>query len=142
MKVKLGDIASVYPLLMKSSWSKMSGKAKHRMICILQAIKPHFNEFNGLREDTVKKLAGEDYQEAVRKIQNPPADLPEKEKDEALKLVRSSDEAYAKFMQETAAKEVEVDYQMLGEEDFEALLDGSKDLSPQELLLLSELISE
>ena len=32
MKVKIGEIVNVYPLIMKSSFEKMSGKAKYQMI--------------------------------------------------------------------------------------------------------------
>lgn len=141
MKVKIGEIVNVYPLIMKSSFEKMSGKAKYQMIQIIKAFKEPARTFEELRQDAVRKLAGEDYQQSLEKVRKP-NDYKEDEVKEALKVVKTSDEAYAKFMQEESEKEVEVDYQMLKEDDFEALLDGSKDLSPQELLLLSELISE
>ena len=141
MKVKIGEIVNVYPLIMKSSFEKMSGKAKYQMIQIIKAFKEPARTFEELRQDAVRKLPGEDYQQSLEKVRKP-NDYKEDEVKEALKVVKTSDEAYAKFMQEESEKEVEVDYQMLKEDDFEALLDGSKDLSPQELLLLSELISE
>ena len=141
MKVKVGEIVNVYPVIMKSSFAKMNGKAKLGMVRIIKAMKPVASEFEEVRQDAIKKLAGDDYQQALPKVQKP-NDYKEDEVKEALKVVKASDEAYAKFMQEECEKEVEVDYQMLKEDDFEALLEGSKDLTPQELMLLSELISE
>lgn len=140
-KVKIGEIVNVYPLIMKSSFEKMSGKAKFQMIQIIKAFKEPARSFEELRQDAVRKLAGEDYQQSLEKVRKP-NDFQEDEVKEALKVVKTSDEAYAKFIQEESEKEVEVDYQMLKEDDFEALLEGSKDLTPQELMLLSELISE
>lgn len=140
-KVKIGEIVNVYPLIMKSSFEKMSGKAKFQMIQIIKAFKEPARSFEELRQDAVRKLAGEDYQQSLEKVRKP-NDFQEDEVKEALKVVKASDEAYAKFMQEECEKEVEVDYQMLKEDDFEALLEGSNNLTPQELMLLSELISE
>ena len=140
-KVKIGEIVNVYPLIMKSSFEKMSGKAKFQMIQIIKAFKEPARSFEELRQDAVRKLAGEDYQEAIKKVQNP-KDYSEDEVKEALKVAKTSDDAYSKFVQEECEKEVEVEFELLKEDDFESLLEGSKDLTPQELMMLSELICE
>lgn len=141
MKVKVGEIVNVYPVIMKSSFAKMNGKAKLGMVRIIKAMKPIVSEFEEVRQDAIKKLAGEDYQEAIKKVQNP-KDYSEDEVKEALKVAKTSDDAYSKFVQEECEKEVEVEFELLKEDDFESLLEGSKDLTPQELMMLSELISE
>lgn len=141
MKVKIGEIVNVYPVIMKSSFSKMSGKAKLGMVRIIKVMKPIASEFEEVRQDAIKKLAGEDYQEAIKKVQNP-KDYSEDEVKEALKVAKTSDDAYSKFVQEECEKEVEVEFELLKEDDFESLLEGSKDLTPQELMMLSELICE
>lgn len=141
MKVKVGEIVNVYPVIMKSSFSKMNGKAKLGMVRIIKAMKPIASEFEEVRQDAIKKLAGEDYQEAIKKVQNP-KDYSEDEVKEALKVAKTSDDAYSKFVQEECEKEVEVEFELLKEDDFESLLEGSKDLTPQELMMLSELICE
>ena len=141
MKVKVGEIVNVYPVIMKSSFAKMNGKAKLGMVRIIKAMKPVVSEFEEVRQDAVKKLAGEDYQEAIKKVQNP-KDYSEDEVKEALKVAKTSDDAYSKFVQEECEKEVEVEFELLKEDDFESLLEGSKDLTPQELMMLSELICE
>lgn len=141
MKVKVGEIVNVYPVIMKSSFSKMNGKAKLGMVRIIKAMKPVVSEFEEVRQDAIKKLAGEDYQEAIKKVQNP-KDYSEDEVKEALKVAKTSDDAYSKFVQEECEKEVEVEFELLKEDDFESLLEGSKDLTPQELMMLSELICE
>lgn len=141
MKVKIGDVVNVYPVIMKASFEKMSGKAKLKMIHVIKSLKPVTKSFGDVREDAVKKLAGQDYQDALKKVRQP-NDYKEEDVKEALKVVQASDEAYAKFIREETEKEIEVDYEMLDEEDFTALLEGSKDLTPQELMLLSELIAE
>lgn len=139
MKVKVGEIVNVYPVIMKSSFAKMNGKAKLGMVRIIKAMKPIVSEFEEVRQDAIKKLAGEDYQEAIKKVQNP-KDYSEDEVKEALKVAKTSDDAYSKFVQEECEKEVEVEFELLKEDDFESLLEGSKDLTPQELMMLSELI--
>lgn len=141
MKVKIGEIVNVYPVIMKSSFSKMNGKAKLGMVRIIKAMKPVASEFEEVRQEAIKKLAGEDYQEAIKKVQNP-KDYSEDEVKEALKVAKTSDDAYSKFVQEECEKEVEVEFELLKEDDFESLLEGSKDLTPQELMMLSELICE
>lgn len=141
MKVKVGEIVNVYPVIMKSSFAKMNGKAKLGMVRIIKAMKPVVSEFEEVRQDAIKKLAGEDYQEAIKKVQNP-KDYSEDEVKEALKVAKTSDDAYSKFVQEECEKEVEVEFELLKEDDFESLLEGSKDLTPQELMMLSELICE
>lgn len=141
MKVKVGEIVNVYPVIMKSSFAKMNGKAKLGMVRIIKAMKPVASEFEEVRQDAIKKLAGEDYQEAIKKVQNP-KDYSEDEVKEALKVAKTSDDAYSKFVQEEFEKEVEVEFELLKEDDFESLLEGSKDLTPQELMMLSELICE
>ena len=141
MKVKVGEIVNVYPVIMKSSFAKMNGKAKLGMVRIIKAMKPIVSEFEEVRQDAIKKLAGEDYQEAIKKVQNP-KDYSEDEVKEALKVAKTSDDAYSKFVQEECEKEVEVEFELLKEDDFESLLEGSKDLTPQELMMLSELICE
>lgn len=141
MKVKIGEIVNCYPVIMKSSFAKMDGKAKLRMVRIIKALMPIVSDFEGVRKAAVEKLAGEDYQKAIVRVQNP-NDYKEDEVKEALKIVKASDEAYNKFMTEESGKAVEVDYELLKEDDFEALLEGSKDLTPQELMMLSELICE
>lgn len=141
MKVKVGEIVNVYPVIMKSSFSKMSGKAKLGMVRIIKAMKPVASEFEEVRQEAIKKLAGEDYQEAIKKVQNP-KDYSEDEVKEALKVAKTSDDAYSKFVQEECEKEVEIEFELLKEDDFESLLEGSKDLTPQELMMLSELICE
>lgn len=141
MKVKVGEIVNVYPVIMKSSFAKMNGKAKLGMVRIIKAMKPVASEFEEVRQDAIKKLAGEDYQEAIKKVQNP-KDYSEDEVKEALKVAKTSDDAYSKFVQEECEKEVEVEFELLKEDDFESLLEGSKDLTPQELMMLSELICE
>lgn len=139
MKVKVGEIVNVYPVIMKSSFAKMNGKAKLGMVRIIKAMKPVASEFEEVRQEAIKKLAGEDYQEAIKKVQNP-KDYSEEEVKEALKVAKTSDDAYSKFVQEECEKEVEVEFELLKEDDFESLLEGSKDLTPQELMMLSELI--
>jgi len=141
MKVKVGEIVNVYPVIMKSSFSKMNGKAKLGMVRIIKVMKPIVSEFEEVRQDAIKKLAGEDYQEAIKKVQNP-KDYSEDEVKEALKVAKTSDDAYSKFVQEECEKEVEIEFELLKEDDFESLLEGSKDLTPQELMMLSELICE
>lgn len=141
MKIKIGEIVNVYPVIMKSSFAKMNGKAKLGMVRIIKAMKPVASEFEEVRQDAIKKLAGEDYQEAIKKVQNP-KDYSEDEVKEALKVAKTSDDAYSKFVQEECEKEVEVEFELLKEDDFESLLEGSKDLTPQELMMLSELICE
>lgn len=141
MKVKVGEIVNVYPVIMKSSFAKMNGKAKLGMVRIIKAMKPVASEFEEVRQEAIKKLAGEDYQEAIKKVQNP-KDYSEDEVKEALKVAKTSDDAYSKFVQEECEKEVEVEFELLKEDDFESLLEGSKDLTPQELMMLSELICE
>ena len=141
MKVKVGEIINVYPVIMKSSFAKMNGKAKLGMVRIIKAMKPVASEFEEVRQEAIKKLAGEDYQEAIKKVQNP-KDYSEDEVKEALKVAKTSDDAYSKFVQEECEKEVEVEFELLKEDDFESLLEGSKDLTPQELMMLSELICE
>ena len=37
MKVKVGEIVNVYPVIMKSSFAKMNGKAKLGMVRIIKA---------------------------------------------------------------------------------------------------------
>lgn len=141
MKVKIGEIVNCYPVIMKSSFAKMDGKAKLRMVRIIKALMPIVSDFEGVRKAAVEKLAGEDYQKAIVRVKNP-NDYKEDEVKEALKIVKASDEAYNKFMTEESGKAVEVDYELLKEDDFEALLEGSKDLMPQELMMLSELIAK
>lgn len=141
MKVKVGEIVNVYPVIMKSSFAKMNGKAKLGMVRIIKVMKPVASEFEEVRQEAIKKLAGEDYQEAIKKVQNP-KDYSEDEVKEALKVAKTSDDAYSKFVQEECEKEVEVEFELLKEDDFESLLEGSKDLTPQELMMLSELICE
>lgn len=139
MKVKIGEIVNCYPVIMKSSLSKMNGKAKLQMLKIIKVLKPIAIGFEDSRKEAVERLADDAYKAAVEKV-NKPNDYKEDEVKEALKVVKTSDEAYNKFMQEESEKEVDVEYELLDEENFEALLEGSKDLTPQELMMLSELI--
>lgn len=139
MKVKIGEIVNCYPVIMKSSLSKMNGKAKLQMLKIIKVLKPIAIGFEDSRKEAVDRLADDAYKSAVEKV-NKPNDYKEDEVKEALKVVKTSDEAYNKFMQEESEKEVDVEYELLDEENFEALLEGSKDLTPQELMMLSELI--
>lgn len=139
MKVKIGEIINVYPVIMKSSLAKMDGKAKLKMVHIIKAMKPVAIGFEEDRKAVVEKLADDEYKSAAEKVQNQ-KDYNSDEVKTSLEIVRASDEAYAKFMQEETDKEVDVDYTLLSEEDFEALLEGSKDLTPQEMMMLSELI--
>lgn len=141
MKVKIGEIVNCYPVIMKSSLSKMNGKAKLQMLKIIKALKPIAIGFEDSRKEAVERLADDAYKAAMEKV-NKPNDYKEDEVKEALKVVKTSDEAYNKFMQEESEKEVDVDYELLDEENFEALLEGSKDLMPQELMMLSELIAK
>lgn len=141
MKVKIGEIVNCYPVIMKSSLSKMNGKAKLQMLKIIKVLKPIAIGFEDSRKEAVERLADDAYKAAIEKV-NKPNDYKEDEVKEALKVVKTSDEAYNKFMQEESEKEVDVDYELLKEDDFEALLEGSKDLTPQELMMLSELICE
>lgn len=141
MKVKIGEIVNCYPVIMKSSLSKMNGKAKLQMLKIIKILKPIAIGFEDSRKEAVERLADDAYKAAIEKV-NKPNDYKEDEVKEALKVVKTSDEAYNKFMQEESEKEVEVDYELLDEENFEALLEGSKDLMPQELMMLSELIAK
>lgn len=141
MKVKIGEIVNCYPVIMKSSLSKMNGKAKLQMLKIIKVLKPIAIGFEDSRKEAVEKLADDAYKAAMVKV-NKPNDYKEDEVKEALKVVKTSDEAYNKFMQEESEKEVDVEYELLDEENFEALLEGSKDLTPQELMMLSELICE
>lgn len=141
MKVKIGEIVNCYPVIMKSSLSKMNGKAKLQMLKIIKVLKPIAIGFEDSRKEAVERLADDAYKAAMEKV-NKPNDYKEDEVKEALKVVKTSDEAYNKFMQEESDKEVEVDYELLDEENFEALLEGSKDLMPQELMMLSELIAK
>lgn len=141
MKVKIGEIVNCYPVIMKSSLSKMNGKAKLQMLKIIKVLKPIAIGFEDSRKEAVERLADDAYKAAMEKV-NKPNDYKEDEVKEALKVVKTSDEAYNKFMQEESEKEVEVDYELLDEENFEALLEGSKDLMPQELMMLSELIAK
>lgn len=141
MKVKIGEIVNCYPVIMKSSLSKMNGKAKLQMLKIIKVLKPIAIGFEDSRKEAVERLADDAYKAAIEKV-NKPNDYKEDEVKEALKVVKTSDEAYNKFMQEESEKEVDVDYELLDEENFEALLEGSKDLMPQELMMLSELIAK
>lgn len=141
MKVKIGEIVNCYPVIMKSSLSKMNGKAKLQMLKIIKVLKPIAIGFEDSRKEAVERLADDAYKAAMEKV-NKPNDYKEDEVKEALKVVKTSDEAYNKFMQEESEKEVDVDYELLDEENFEALLEGSKDLMPQELMMLSELIAK
>ena len=141
MKVKIGEIVNCYPVIMKSSLSKMNGKAKLQMLKIIKVLKPIAIGFEDSRKEAVERLADDAYKAAMVKV-NKPNDYKEDEVKEALKVVKTSDEAYNKFMQEESEKEVDVDYELLDEENFEALLEGSKDLMPQELMMLSELIAK
>lgn len=141
MKVKIGEIVNCYPVIMKSSLSKMNGKAKLQMLKIIKVLKPIAIGFEDSRKEAVERLADDAYKAAIVKV-NKPNDYKEDEVKEALKVVKTSDEAYNKFMQEESEKEVEVEYELLDEENFEALLEGSKDLMPQELMMLSELIAK
>lgn len=141
MKVKIGEIVNCYPVIMKSSLSKMNGKAKLQMLKIIKVLKPIAIGFEDSRKEAVERLADDAYKAAMEKV-NKPNDYKEDEVKEALKVVKTSDEAYNKFMQEESEKEVEVEYELLDEENFEALLEGSKDLMPQELMMLSELIAK
>ena len=141
MKVKIGEIVNCYPVIMKSSLSKMNGKAKLQMLKIIKELKPIAIGFEDSRKEAVERLADDAYKAAMEKV-NKPNDYKEDEVKEALKVVKTSDEAYNKFMQEESEKEVDVDYELLDEENFEALLEGSKDLMPQELMMLSELIAK
>lgn len=139
MKVKIGEIVNCYPVIMKSSLSKMNGKAKLQMLKIIKVLKPIAIGFEDSRKEAVERLADDAYKAAIEKV-NKPNDYKEDEVKEALKVVKTSDEAYNKFMQEESEKEVDVEYELLDEENFEALLEGGKDLTPQELMMLSELI--
>lgn len=141
MKVKIGEIVNCYPVIMKSSLSKMNGKAKLQMLKIIKVLKPIAIGFEDSRKEAVERLADDAYKAAMEKV-NKPNDYKEEEVKEALKVVKTSDEAYNKFMQEESEKEVDVEYELLDEENFEALLEGSKDLMPQELMMLSELIAK
>lgn len=141
MKVKIGEIVNCYPVIMKSSLSKMNGKAKLQMLKIIKVLKPIAIGFEDSRKEAVERLADDAYKAAMEKV-NKPNDYKEDEVKEALKVVKTSDEAYNKFMQEESEKEVDVEYELLDEENFEALLEGSKDLMPQELMMLSELIAK
>ena len=141
MKVKIGEIVNCYPVIMKSSLSKMNGKAKLQMLKIIKVLKPIAIGFEDSRKEAVERLADDAYKAAMEKV-NKPNDYNEDEVKEALKVVKTSDEAYNKFMQEESEKEVDVEYELLDEENFEALLEGSKDLMPQELMMLSELIAK
>lgn len=141
MKVKIGEIVNCYPVIMKSSLSKMNGKAKLQMLKIIKVLKPIAIGFEDSRKEAVERLADDAYKAAIVKV-NKPNDYKEDEVKEALKVVKTSDEAYNKFMQEESEKEVDVEYELLDEENFEALLEGSKDLMPQELMMLSELIAK
>lgn len=141
MKVKIGEIVNCYPVIMKSSLSKMNGKAKLQMLKIIKVLKPIAIGFEDSRKEAVERLADDAYKAAMVKV-NKPNDYKEDEVKEALKVVKTSDEAYNKFMQEESEKEVDVEYELLDEENFEALLEGSKDLMPQELMMLSELIAK
>ena len=139
MKVKIGEIINVYPVVMKASFAKMSGKAKLQMVHIIKALKPYFDGFTSLREEAIKKFADDDYKAAIEKV-NKSSDYPKGEVDDALKIVRTSDEAFARFVTEETEKEVEIEIERLSEDDFATLLEGSKDLTPNELVMLSELI--
>lgn len=141
MKVKIGEIVNCYPVIMKSSLSKMNGKAKLQMLKIIKVLKPIAIGFEDSRKEAVERLADDAYKATMKKV-NKPNDYKEDEVKEALKVVKTSDEAYNKFMQEESEKEVDVEYELLDEENFEALLEGSKDLMPQELMMLSELIAK
>lgn len=141
MKVKIGEIVNCYPVIMKSSLSKMNGKAKLQMLKIIKILKPIAIGFEDSRKEAVERLADDAYKAAMEKV-NKPNDYKEDEVKEALKVVKTSDEAYNKFIMEESEKEVDVDYELLDEENFEALLEGSKDLMPQELMMLSELIAK
>ena len=141
MKVKIGEIVNCYPVIMKSSLSKMNGKAKLQMLKIIKVLKPIAIGFEDSRKEAGERLADDAYKAAMEKV-NKPNDYNEDEVKEALKVVKTSDEAYNKFMQEESEKEVDVEYELLDEENFEALLEGSKDLMPQELMMLSELIAK
>lgn len=148
-KAKIQEIVNLYQMLDNAALSKMEVTDRFAFIKILRPLKKISEEFNSFREDAVKRLRPENYDEVAETIQKFNG-MTREERAEALtdKAVQDALRANGEFninidkcLQDELDKEVELDYTPLSESAFGKLMESNEKWNAGEIIKLEDLIA-
>lgn len=149
MKKTVRDITveNSYPVLDKAKCAKMDAKGRRSVYAAMYAMKKVLGDYNGYREELVKRLRPGNAEEIGRLVDEFNA-MPQGERESALKEQKYADalkanyEFSAEVQKCLVEKESELDFTPLTDEAFDALCDSNPDWDFGQIMALKALLCD
>lgn len=133
--IKTGRVTALYGILDAAKYTKMDSTARTSLIRAMRPMRRVANDYNEYREDAVKRLRPDNYDQVAGLVQKFAAMDAEAQKTaiaespykEALKTNYEFNTALNKCMADENEKEVELDFAPLPDEAFDGLCDSNPD---------------
>ena len=149
MKKTVKDITveNIYPVLDKAKYAKMDAQCRRQVFAAMYAMKKVMTDYNGYREELVKRLRPENADEIAGLVDEFNA-MPKAERENAIKDKKYADalKANLEFSNEVQKclfeKESDLDFAPLTDEAFDALCDSNPDWDFGQSMALHDILCE
>lgn len=148
MKTTTGKVSEAYTLLDSAKYSKMESKERIALIKAMRAMKKVAEDFNGFRQDAVKRLMPDNFEDIANRINEFNA-MSQQERVAAVEKPEYADalRANAKFnadvescIAEETAKEIELAFEPLAADAFVNLLDSNPEWTAGQAMLAEDML--
>ena len=148
MKTTTGKVSEAYALLDSAKYSKMESKERIALIKAMRQMKKVAEDFNGFRQDAVKRLMPENFEDIANRINEFNA-MSQQERVAAVEKPEYADalRANAKFQNdvescvaEEGAKEIELAFEPLAADAFVNLLDSNPEWAVGQAMLVEDML--
>lgn len=150
MKTTTGKVSEAYTLLDSAKYSKMESKERIALIKAMRQMKKVAEDFNGFKQDAVKRLMPENFEDIANRINEFNA-MSQQERVAAVEKPEYADalRANAKFQNdvesciaEESAKEVELAFEPLAADAFVNLLDSNPEWAVGQAMLAEDMLCD
>lgn len=147
-KLAINKISTAYSLLDGAKYTKMEAADRRALVKAMRPFKKVANDFADFREDAIKRLRPDNYEEVAQTInefnsltvEERKAAVTETKYADALKVNMKFNGELEECLREEAVKEVEVEYEPLSETAIDRLLDSNLDWTVGQSMLVEDII--
>lgn len=148
MKTTTGKVSEAYTLLDSAKYSKMESKERIALIKAMRHMKKVAEDFNGFKQDAVKRLMPENFEDIANRInefnamsqQERVAAVEKPEYADALRANAKLQNDVESCIAEETAKEVELAFEPLAADAFEKLLDSNPEWTVGQAMLAEDML--
>lgn len=146
--LKTAAINEVYTLLDAAKYTKMEAADRRALVKAMRPLKKVYTDFNDFREDAIKRLRPDNYEEVARLVDEfnglsadaRNAAVADPKYASAIKAFNDFQTNISECLREEVAKEHELDYEPLTDEAIDRLLDSNAEWTVGQAMLVQDVI--